>query len=214
LFDFNDASGTAWCDDVSLANPGHIPAGPNVNAYPDPRVSLTFEQVTQAGDATATITSNYPPPPPLPSPGPGLAATTTATASSSNPSFLGPVWDIRVTAKFTGTVTVGIDYGATGSVPSHMYQTDIIPGDINFDGKVSLADLCIITKALGSYPGSPRWNPSCDLNGDHKISQADLCIALRNFGKTSTWTDITDHVDYAEHIIYGITDHFSIFAVH
>jgi hypothetical protein len=213
LFDFNNVLGTAWWDDVSLVSPGYIPIGPNVNAYPDPKISLTFQQVTQAGFATATTTSNYPPPPPPPSPGPEVAATTTATASSSNPPFLGPVWDIKVTAKFTGSVTVGIDYGTTGSAPSHMYQTDIIPGDVNFDGKVNLVDLCIIIKALGSSPRSPKWNPNCDLNGDHKVDLRDLCIATRNFGKTSSWKDITDYVDFDHHIIYGITDHFSIFGV-
>jgi hypothetical protein len=210
LFDFNNALGTAWWDDVSLASPGYIPAGPNVSAFPDPKISLTFEQVTQAGFATATTTTNYPPPPPSPE----VAAAATATASTtSTPGFLGPVWDIKVTAKFTGRVTVGIDYSATGSVPLRMYQTDIILGDVNFDGKVNLVDLCIIIKALGSSPSSPKWNPNCDLNGDHKVDLRDLCIATHNFGKTSAWKDITYSVDSDHHIIYGITDHFSIFGV-
>jgi hypothetical protein len=188
----------------------YIPAGSNVTVFPDPKISLTFEQVTQAGFATATTTTNYPPPPPPPEE--EAVATATASSTTSTSGFLGPVWDIKVTARFTGSVTVGIYYGEIGSVP-RMYQTDIIPGDVNFDGKVNLVDLCIIIKALGSSPRSPKWNPNCDLNGDHKVDLRDLCIAAHNFGERSAWTDITDHVDYANHIIYGITGHFSIFGV-
>lgn len=193
-----------------------IPAGSNVTVFPDPKISLTFEQVTQAGFATATTTTNYPPPPP---PEEEPAATATASSTTSTNGFLGPVWNIKVTARFTGSVTVGIvygatiDYGATEQAPSSMYQTDIIPGDVNFDGKVNSVDLCIIIKALGSSPRSPKWNPNCDLNGDHKVDLRDLCIATHNFGKTSAWTDITVYVDSENHIIYGSTDHFSIFGV-
>ena len=215
LFDFNTGSGTAWLDDVSLvlvANPENIPTGSNVAVFPDPNVGLTFDQVTQAGIGTATKTTIYPPPPPPPAE--GSATVITATRSVPPPAFIGPVWDIKVTAKFTGNVIVGIDYAGSGSVPTHMYQTDFIRGDVNFDGKVNLADLCIITRALNSNPGSPRWNPNCDLNGDHKINLVDLCAAIKNFGKTSAWIDITitNYVD-SQHIIYGITDHFSIFGV-
>lgn len=188
----------------------YVRPGSNVTVFPDPKISLTFDHVTQAGFATATITTNYPPPPPLEE---EPAATAAASSTTSTSGFLGPVWNIKVTARFTGSVMVGIGYGETESVPSFMYQTDIIPSDVNFDGKVNSVDLCIIIKALGSSPRSPKWNPNCDLNGDHKVDLRDLCIATHNFGKRSAWTDITDHVDYANHIIYGITDHFSIFGV-
>ena len=86
-----------------------------------------------------------------------------------------------------------------------------IPSDVNADGKVNWLDVCIITKALGSIPGSPRWNPYCDLNGDNKINLKDLCIALQHFGQRSVWTDITKGIDEEHHIIFGETDHFSIF---
>jgi hypothetical protein len=192
--------------------PGYIPVGENVEVFPDPAIGLLFAQVTAEGWATATQTTRYPPPPPPPPEGGASMAATDTLASSG--SFIGPVWDIEVTATYVGKVTVRIDYGETASIPTQLLQTDIIPGDVNADGKVNLLDLWIIIKALGSYPGHPRWNPYCDLNGDNKVNLKDLCIAIQHFGQVSVWTNIKTWVDYENHIIYGETDHFSIFAVH
>jgi hypothetical protein len=159
------------------------------------------------------MTSLYPPPPP-PSEGPAFSVgTATASVASADPgSFLG-VWDVKVTARFTGNVKIGINYAALGGIPFEMWQTD--PGDVNLDGKVNLADLVIIAKALGSTPGSPRWNPNCDLNGDGKVNLQDLFMALNNFGNTaSPWIDITDYVNtYTDQTIWGNTGHFSVFGV-
>ncbi len=89
-----------------------------------------------------------------------------------------------------------------------------VVGDVNHDGKVNWIDLWLITKALGSSPGSPRWNPACDLNGDGKINIQDLNIAFQNLGKTSYWTELAASFDTTNKIIYGATDHFSLFGVH
>ena len=187
----------------------YVPVGENVEVFPDPRVDLVFAQVTVEGWATAAEAAKYPPPPFLPPEGEVGPMAATGTPLE----FLSPVWDIRVTATFSGKVIVGIDYGVTESVPTGLWQTDVVLGDVNVDGKVNLADLCIIIKALGSCAGSPRWNPYCDLNGDGRITLKDLCIAVQHFGQTSVWTNITTYVDTENHIIYGETDHFSMFGV-
>lgn len=57
-----------------------------------------------------------------------------------------------------------------------------IAGDVNGDGKVDMQDVILVLDAFGSYPGHPRWNPSCDLNTDLKVDMADLTIVLNNFG--------------------------------
>lgn len=181
--------------------PGYIPPGENVEVFPDPKISLLFDEVTVEGWATATETTRYPPLPPMEEE--PMMTTTSITI----------VWDITVTATFLGKVTVGIDYGESGPVPTRMLQTDIVLGDVNADGKVNCLDLCIIIKALGSCPSHPRWNPYCDLNGDNKITLKDLCIAVQHFGQTSVWTDITTYIDTENHIIYGETYHFSIFGI-
>jgi hypothetical protein len=170
-------------------------------------VQLIFPSGTEGVSATATETERYPP---LPQDTSEEVLSDTLSADG----FIGPVWDIRVTGTFSGTVTVRIDYGETELTPTALLQTDIVLGDVNADGKVNLCDLLIILKALGSSPGKSRWNPYCDLNCDNKITLADFCIAFHNLGHVSVWTSITTYVDVENHVIYGETDHFSIFGVH
>jgi hypothetical protein len=125
------------------------------------------------------------------------------------------VWDIRVTGTYSGLVRVRIAYPTGGQIPTEILQTDIVPGDVNWDGKVDCKDLLIITKALGSCPGKPRWNPYCDLNHDNRIDLKDLCIALHHFGESSVWTPLKNiYVNEEGHYIEGDTDHFSIFGGH
>jgi hypothetical protein len=174
-----------------------------VNDY----IQLIFPPGTVGVSATATETERYPP---LPQDTGDEVIGNTISADG----FIGPVWDIEVTGTFSGIVTVRIDYGETELIPTALLQTDIILGDVNADGKVNLCDLFIILKALGSSPGNRRWNPYCDLDGDNKITLKDFCIAFHNLGKVSVWTNITAYIDIENHVIYGETDHFSIFGVH
>jgi len=201
LFDFNNGAGTAWWDDVSLIlvaspTPVTVPTGTNVAVDLNANVGLIFDKVAVAGSATALTTMSYPPPPP-------------------DTAFIGPVWSITTTAKFSGNVTVGIAYpDPDPGTPTQMLRTDIVSGDVNLDGVVNAKDLLLILKAMETRPGSPRWNPNCDLNHDNRINGLDLLIALKNYGKTSQWIDITWYVDTENHIIYGRITHFSIIGIH
>ena len=202
-------------DHYPLMNP-YVPTGLKVTVPINAEVFLVFDAVTAAGFATAVTTISYPPPPSSTSSGSSTGSATTTssyTPLSSASYFIPPVWIITTTAKFSGMVTVGIAYPSTAS-PTQMWQTDIVPGDVNHDGVVNLKDLLLILQAMGSSPGSPRWNPNCDLDGNRKIDIGDLLIALKNYGKTSKWTNITWYVDTVNHIIYGRTDHFSLIAIH
>jgi hypothetical protein len=200
---------TDWIDGIYDSNSCHlqvkiyesdqIQVGSDVSVILSPKLGLTFDQVTTAGLTTAAEYTVGPPPPP-------------------GQTLVGPYFDIRVTLGFSGHAVVRIVYDdsgldSEGEASLRLLQIDIVPGDVNADGKVNLLDLCIIVKALGSCPGSPRWDPRCDLNGDNKITLKDLCIAVQHFGQTSVWTDITTYVDVANHIIYGETNHFSMFGV-
>jgi hypothetical protein len=59
----------------------------------------------------------------------------------------------------------------------------LIPGDLNGDNQISLADLLLLLKAYGSTPSSSNWNPVADLNCDGQVSLTDLLLLLKNYGK-------------------------------
>jgi parallel beta-helix repeat protein len=62
--------------------------------------------------------------------------------------------------------------------------TVTIPGDLNGDFKVSLADLVILAKAYGSRPGELKWNPNADIDTNYIVDLTDLVIMAKNYGKT------------------------------
>jgi subtilisin family serine protease len=59
-----------------------------------------------------------------------------------------------------------------------------IPGDENGDGTVNESDLVAVSKAYGSTPDSPNWNPDSDFNADNIINVQDLATLGKNYGKT------------------------------
>jgi hypothetical protein len=54
--------------------------------------------------------------------------------------------------------------------------------DLNLDYVVDYLDINPASRAFGSYPGHPRWNPICDLNGDCFIDYLDINPICRKFG--------------------------------
>ncbi len=66
---------------------------------------------------------------------------------------------------YTGTVTV------------------TIPGDLNGDFHVSLADLVILANAYGSHPGDAKWNPNADIDGNGIVGLSDLVIMANHYGQ-------------------------------
>ncbi len=49
-----------------------------------------------------------------------------------------------------------------------------MPGDLNGDGQVTVADLSLAGNAWDSEPGDPTWDPRLDRNGDHRISIGEV----------------------------------------
>jgi hypothetical protein len=67
----------------------------------------------------------------------------------------------------------------------YLYGTIYIPlpGDINCDGRVGLADLVLLAHAYGSRIGDPLWNPDADLDLSRRINLGDLVILAAYYGK-------------------------------
>jgi len=46
-------------------------------------------------------------------------------------------------------------------------------GDINLDFVTDGKDFVLVKKAIGSTPGTPRWNPRADVDADGSVSVQD-----------------------------------------
>jgi len=57
-----------------------------------------------------------------------------------------------------------------------------VPGDVNGDFRVNLADLSYLGVAWWSKPGSPNWNPNCDFNNDLMVNLGDVALLGRYWG--------------------------------
>jgi hypothetical protein len=183
---------------ISLSKGAYTPTGPSVTVEPTPDILFTFAQVTQAGFTTATA-STPPPPPPC-------------------KSLVGSYYEIFITAGTAGTIIVRMTYDPDGMTPEQqsrlrLLRYDALATDVNKDSKVDCRDVCRVLMALGSRPGSPRWDPACDVNHDDVVNCKDLLAVMKDLGK-SAWTGITTFVDTANHQIYGETLHFSGIAIH
>jgi alpha-tubulin suppressor-like RCC1 family protein len=59
----------------------------------------------------------------------------------------------------------------------------LLPGDINNDNKVDIADLGLLADAFNTTPASPKWNADADLNCDGKVNIADLGLLAGSFNR-------------------------------
>jgi hypothetical protein len=59
----------------------------------------------------------------------------------------------------------------------------VIPGDIDGDGDVDLADLATLLAAYGTCDGDPDYNPAADLTGDRCVDLSDLAELLSHYGE-------------------------------
>jgi plastocyanin len=60
----------------------------------------------------------------------------------------------------------------------------LLPGDINNDNTVNIADLGMLADTFNLTPSSPKWNANADLNCDGVVNILDLGLLADNFGKS------------------------------
>ena len=183
----------------------NITVGVNVTVDPTSDLELTFSNVTAEGHATTDKTSTVE--------APVLA------------NLVGQYYDVRVTANYSGSVTVSLAYDDTGMGLDRegnlqMMQYTPIPGDVVNYGEVNILDVFLIAHGFGATPESANWNAAGDITGsqylvpDGKIDIRDIFVCARNFSKTSLWTSIMTHIDTELNIVRGETTHFSIIGIH
>jgi len=59
------------------------------------------------------------------------------------------------------------------------YESHRCLGDVNDDGAVDALDLRLVARAIGSEPGSPRWNAAADVTTNGVVDNDDLHVVLR-----------------------------------
>jgi peptide/nickel transport system substrate-binding protein len=71
-------------------------------------------------------------------------------------------------------------------------QSNRLPVDINYDGRVNIVDITIVAQAFGSSYGPPihsRWNFRADIDNNRIVNVIDIAAVASHFTETSaTWT--------------------------
>ena len=127
-------------------------------------------------------------------------------------------WEITVEAILGDQVIVALKYDpppGTNENNLRLYRLDVedyglyLKCDFNDDGIVNGQDVKIIANIVKLPKFLPENPGYYDLNGDEIIDQNDVHIV--NSMKNVESVDITLYVNTDNNIIYGITDHFSVF---
>ena len=87
-----------------------------------------------------------------------------------------------------GSVKTGADYSYTFTnvTDDHTLHASFcnLPGDIDGDRVVTLADYYQYRAAYGSTSGDPNWNPRADMDGDGTVTLADYYQYRANYGES------------------------------
>jgi hypothetical protein len=146
------------------------------------------------------------------------------------PEGITPYIAVQILAgEVNGTAQVGVRYediwpDEEQEEALRLYMSKCV--DFNLDGTINGQDLSLIKKGIrqGANQSSP-WNVPFDVNSDGVVDEVDVAIVMMyksqglivNEGRDGMeqarlpWIDITTYVDAANNIVYGETDHFSIF---
>jgi hypothetical protein len=85
--------------------------------------------------------------------------------------------------------TTGLSLGKYNvtAYPGNVSAPDLIvltiPGDVDGNFQVQLADLVILAKTYGFKPGSPNWNPNADIDSNGAVGLTDLVILANHYGE-------------------------------
>jgi branched-chain amino acid transport system substrate-binding protein len=75
-------------------------------------------------------------------------------------------------------------YSRRTQIPPTMYPL-ADAGDINLDGKVSLADLVSLAHSYGSKPGTAAWNSNADIDNNGIVGLSDLVQLASHYGQSA-----------------------------
>jgi len=115
----------------------------------------------------------------------GATTTTQVTTTAMTTTTVGATTTTQVTTTtMTTTTTSATTTTRLTTTTTTTIYCPYCPEDLNGDCKVDIEDVAIVSKAYGSKPGYPDWNPKADLNNDGIIDIIDVAIVSKQYGKT------------------------------
>jgi parallel beta-helix repeat protein len=138
-------------------------AGANYGNYPETFNVTVYANTTSIASQNVTLTSEN---------------STNITFTWNTTDFAYGNYAVWASARpVTGEIDTANDNCTGGMI------TVTIPGDIDGNFKVQLADLVTLAKAYGSKPGDSNWNPNADIDGNGVVGLSDLVILARHYGQ-------------------------------
>jgi alpha-tubulin suppressor-like RCC1 family protein len=110
-----------------------------------------------------------------------LTVTLAADGSFQLPGLPRKSYSVRIKGSRWLAKTVSID-ASNGDVTG--LTATLLPGDVNNDNTVNIADLGLLADAFNTTSSSGHWNANADLNCDGMVNIADLGLLADNFGKS------------------------------
>ncbi|MEP0845308.1 MAG: hypothetical protein HRF50_00645 [Phycisphaerae bacterium] len=95
---------------------------------------------------------------------------------------IGGVWTIEIETFNSSPIAMLYSWGLAVSKAEVPATSCPIPGDLDGDGEVDLADLSRLLSAFGTCVGDAAFDSGADLDADGCIGLADLSVLLTNFG--------------------------------
>lgn len=168
----NPLVGWTWCGPVSAANSlWWLDSEFEPNQVPPPTISDSFPLVTSYGPG---LWDDHDPQNVIP--------------LVNNLAFLMDTDGQRTGLPHTGTSFVDMQTG----ISQYLQQHGVNPiGDCDGDGDIDNADIAIVTAAMGSIPGGPRWNMAADVYIDNAINVYDMATVAGGFGRTGLFYEHT-----------------------
>ena len=199
---YDDHDVTATFDPNGIAV---VPEGDDITVFLSSAASLTFATVGDSGIALGTDLT-------------GLISDQWLIWSIRTTVFIPQDGGVLIILQYNETIlnSLGIDENSITGIE----RADFV-GDVNGDGVVNGQDVSIVANANPSAPSDPNWNPFLDLTGDGLIDDEDVNLVNDHIGDNlddASWylldgigEDGQIRVDTDLNLVFGFTDHFSIF---
>jgi cysteine-rich repeat protein len=140
---------------------------------PTPADTATPTATDTAVPPTATYTAVPPTDTPIPATDTPVPTVTATFVESTPTAIVAPPTNTPV-ASPTHTKTPI----ATSTPTPTPTPADPCLGDVDGNGHIGTNDIILITRALFSIPGSPRWNAAADLNHNGMVDPVDVLLAI------------------------------------